>query len=81
MAVKTITVDLDAYRLLAADKAEGESFSMVIKRRFRPERTARALLNHLDMLSLAEETLDRIDALIASRADHLAESTALDLED
>ena len=67
MAVKTITIDLEAYRLLAADKREGESFSRVIKRRFQPVRTARALVSRLDKVALAEETLDQIDALIEAR--------------
>ncbi|MFP4055584.1 MAG: antitoxin VapB family protein [Candidatus Brocadiia bacterium] len=78
MAVKTITIDLEAYRLLAADKRAGESFSKVIKRRFRPVRTARALLADLDRLALAEDTLDRVDELIRARAEHVADSPILD---
>jgi predicted CopG family antitoxin len=76
MAVKTITIDMEAYRLLAADKREGESFSKVIKRRFRPARTARALLENLDELALDEDTLDRIDELIRARSEHMAVSPA-----
>lgn len=79
MAVKTITIDMEAYRLLAADKRDDESFSKVIKRRFRPVRTARALLADLDKLALAEDTLDRVDDLIRARAEHLADSPIVDL--
>jgi len=79
MAVKTITVDMEAYRLLAAEKRDGESFSMVIKRRLRPERTARALLRRLPKLALADDTLDEVSRLVAARADHPAESPALDM--
>jgi len=81
MAVKTITVDMDAYRLLAAEKREGESFSMVIKRRLGPERTAKALLRRLPKLALAEDALDKVESLVAARTEHLAESPVLDTGD
>ena len=79
MAVKTITIDLEAYRLLAADKRESESFSKVIKRRLRPVRTARALLADLDRLVLAEDTLDHVDEVVRARTDHMADSPIVDL--
>ncbi|MBM4036503.1 MAG: hypothetical protein FJ291_32605 [Planctomycetes bacterium] len=78
MAVKTITIDLEAYDLLAADKREGESFSKVIKRHFRPKNTARNLLEHLHEIRLSEETLDHVDKLIAARKESLTESPILD---
>lgn len=67
MATKTIKVDLDAYRLLAAQKRPGESFSAVIKRLFQPPRTAQELLRRLPELALAEDTLDDVEALVAAR--------------
>lgn len=81
MADKTITIDLEAYELLAAEKRAGESFSEVIKRRLRPARTARALLTRLDDLALDEDTLDRLDELIEARTEQTTASPALDLGD
>jgi predicted CopG family antitoxin len=68
MAVKTITIDMDAYTLLAAHKAAGESFSQVIKRTFAEERyTASHLLSHLDEVALSEEALDATETVARDR--------------
>lgn len=81
MAVKTITIDMDAYTLLASEKRPDESFSKVIKRRLRPTRTAAGLLATLPRCLLAEETLDLTESLIRARAAGASESPALDLGD
>jgi predicted CopG family antitoxin len=47
MAVKTITIDIEAYELLARHKAEGQSFSQVIKAHFGEQPTAGRLLARL----------------------------------
>ncbi len=68
MAVKTITIDLESYELLAARKRPGESFSRVIKRTLRDERyTASHLLEHLDEVLLAEDTVAALEALVDER--------------
>lgn len=81
MPVKTITIDLEAYDLLAADKRDGESFSKVIKRRFRPKHTARDLLENLDKIAFSEDMLEHLEEIIASRKESLAESPILDSEE
>mgnify|MGYP001442030319 FL=1 len=64
MAVKTITIDLEAYEALAKRKRANESFSQVIKRTFSEERyTAKHLLENLADVSLSEEALDRIEEI------------------
>jgi predicted CopG family antitoxin len=64
MAVKTITIDLEAYDALAKRKRANESFSQVIKRTFSEERyTAKHLLENLSEVSLSEEALDRIEEI------------------
>ena len=79
MAVKTITIDLEAYRLLKAHKRDHESFSKTIKRHFVPVRTARSLLANLERITLAEDTLHRVEELVRARADSMASSPIVDL--
>jgi predicted CopG family antitoxin len=80
MAVKTITIDMDAYELLAAEKRGNESFSKVIKRRLGPARTARNLLDALPGCLLADDTLDRIEEAVRRRSDSPADSPIIDSE-
>ncbi|HRY45372.1 MAG TPA: antitoxin VapB family protein [Thermoanaerobaculia bacterium] len=67
MAVKTITVDLEAYELLARRKRPGMSFSQVIKLHLGPRGTARDLLAMTKAAPLAPKTLDAVDGLIRGR--------------
>ena len=81
MAVKTITIDLESYELLAARKRPGESFSRVIKRTLRDERyTASHLLEHLDEVLLAEDTVTAIEQVVNERERHLPEPVDLEGE-
>lgn len=72
MAVKTITIDLEAYEALASHKEAGQSFSQVIKQHFGRRQTGRDLAALLDRVTLSEETLDAIDAVIEERRRDLA---------
>ena len=72
MAVKTITIDLKAYDLLARCKREGQSFSEVIKEHFGAKTTASKLLRALPTLTLEDHTLDRIEQQVKRRRRHPA---------
>ena len=67
MAVKTITIDLEAYELLARHKASGQSFSQVIKAHFGRQPTAARFRTLVRSLRASESFLDAVDAQIADR--------------
>ena len=69
MAVKTITIDLEAYDALSRLKTKGQSFSQVIKTHL-DRKTGRTLLAALDSLEVPEEALDAVDREIQNRGDH-----------
>ena len=66
MAVKTITIDMEAYEALARRKGPGESFSDVIKKRFSGG-TGRDLLEAARRANISEETLDAVERQIQRR--------------
>lgn len=78
MAVKTITIDMTAYELLSAEKRGNESFSKVIKRRLRPARTARGLLEALPDCALSDDAIKRVEEVVRSRKDSPAISPTVD---
>lgn len=67
MAVKTITIDLDAYDALARRKRPGQSFSDVIKERFTTGGTGRDLLEAARHFTLDEGTLDLVEEEVRRR--------------
>jgi len=77
MAVKTITIDLEAYEALARHKRKGESFSRVIKHHFGGRRTGRDLKALLSELRLSDETLAATESLVRARRKSLAKAPRL----
>ena len=67
MAVKTITLDLEAYGLLARRKRAGQSFSQVIKAHFGRQPTVRNFLAALEATRLSRETIDAIERQVKRR--------------
>jgi predicted CopG family antitoxin len=72
MAVKTITIDLEAYALLARHKAEGQSFSQVIKAHFGPQPTAARFRERVRGLRVSRPALDAMERQVLARATHPA---------
>lgn len=77
MAVKTITIDMDAYTLLASRKRQGQSFSSVIKESLGGKATAKDLLQILSSIDVEEATLDHIEEQVARRKNHPAKAPRL----
>ncbi len=67
MAVKTITIDLEAYEALARRKRPGQSFSDVIKQHFTSGSTGRDVLEAARRFRLGEDTLNAVAAQIRAR--------------
>ena len=77
MAVKTITIDLEAYDALARHKGPGQSFSQVIKQHFGPLKTVAAFRRSLRGIDISERTLDGIEGAVRARAKSPARVPAL----
>ena len=67
MAVKTITIDLEAYTLLSRHKRPGQSFSQVIKSHFGLAPTAGQFLERARSIRLDEGTLNAVQSLVRAR--------------
>ena len=67
MAVKTITIDMEAYDLLSRDKRVGQSFSQVIKERFGAQPTAGRFLARARAVRLSASALDAMERQVEAR--------------
>ena len=67
MAVKTITIDLEAYGLLSRQKREGQSFSDVIKAHFAPPPTVGAFRQLLGVVRVGDDALEAMAELVSRR--------------
>ncbi len=77
MAVKTITIDMEAYEILSRHKVAGQSFSDVIKERRGKGMTGKDLRALIAKAKVSDETLDAIDARIRARRSHRARAPKL----
>ncbi len=77
MAVKTITIDLEAYGLLSRNKKPGESFSRLIKARFGPRKTGQDLRAAIRALQVFPKTLDAMDRQLRKRQSDRARAPKL----
>ena len=68
MAVKTITIDMEAYGLLARHKANGQSFSQVIKAHFGRQPTVGVFKALVRTIRMSQESLDAMDTQVRHRA-------------
>ena len=67
MAVKTITIDIEAYGLLSRHKRDGQSFSQVVKEHFGPQPTAGRFLARARALRVDAMVLDAMNRQVAAR--------------
>jgi predicted CopG family antitoxin len=77
MAVKTITIDLEAYDALARHKKPGQSFSQVIKSHFGPRKSAGSFRRALREAVVSTATLDATEAIVRSRGKSAARVPSL----
>lgn len=69
MAVKTITIDIEAYALLSRRKQDGQSFSQVIKEHFGRQPTVAGFRALLGTVRLGDRALEAMEKQVR---DHTA---------
>ena len=67
MAVKTITIDMQAYEILSRHKKEGQSFSEVIKEHFGPQPIVGRVRDRMRSIRFSDEFLDAVDKIVKDR--------------
>ena len=77
MAVKTITIDMEAYEVLSRYKRDGQSFSQVIKEHFGRQMTIGRFRERLRSVRLSDDTLDAIEAQVKARKNSPARAARL----
>jgi predicted CopG family antitoxin len=77
VAVKTITIDLEAYELLARRKRAGQSFSQVIKSHFGRQPTVATFLAAVRTTRFSDEALDAMDRQVKRRKANPARAARL----
>jgi predicted CopG family antitoxin len=77
MAVKTITIDMEAYATLSRHKRAGQSFSQVIKAHFGPQPTAGRLLEQIKAIRVSDDALEAMEAIVRDRRRHPARAVRL----
>ena len=77
MAVKTITIDMEAYGVLSRYKRDGQSFSQVIKEHFGRQMTVGRFRERMRSVRLSDDTLDAIEAQIKARKNSPARAARL----
>ena len=77
MAVKTITIDIEAYSILARHKRAGESFSDVIKAHFGPQPTVGRFRALVKTVRFSEDALNVMEDIVRSRKDSPARAIKL----
>jgi len=68
MAVKTITIDMEAYETLSRHKRPGQSFSDVIKEQLGPVKTGANLLRAVKQIRISDNTLDAMEKVVRDRS-------------
>ena len=68
MAVKTITIDMEAYETLSRHKRPGQSFSDVIKQMLGPVKTGANLLRAVRQIRISDKALHAMEKVVRDRS-------------